>query len=137
MLSIYDKNKKAGTVGCRLHFADNTIQHDGVFMGINKTNSTLGVSHLNLRNYYNYFNTTTEVFGNTGGLLMIRKKTFELCGFFNEKYISCFEDVELNIMTLSKGLTNYLCGDCVAYHYESTTRNEDPDNLKKLQKDYI
>jgi hypothetical protein len=24
----------------------------------------------------------------------------------------------------------------VAYHYESTTRNEDPDNLNKLKQDY-
>jgi GT2 family glycosyltransferase len=137
MLSVYDKNKKTGTVGCRLHFADNTIQHDGIFLGINPTNGRVGVSHLNIKNYYNYYNTTKDVFGNTGGLLMIRKKTFELCGSFNENYISCFEDVELNIKTISMGFVNYLCGDCVAYHYESTTRNEDPDNLKKLHIDYV
>jgi GT2 family glycosyltransferase len=137
MLSIYDKHKKAGTVGCRLHYEDNTVQHDGVFLGINKTNSALGVDHLNVRNYYNYYNSTKEVFGNTGGLLMIRKNTFELCGLFNENYISCFEDVELNVMTLSMGFVNFLCGDCVAYHYESMTRNEDPENLDKLRKDYI
>jgi GT2 family glycosyltransferase len=136
MLGIYDKHKKAGTVGCRLHFADNTIQHDGIYMGINNVNSSLGVNHLNIGNYYNFFNATTEVFGNTGGLLMIRKRTFELCGLFNENYISCFEDVELNVKAISMGFSNYLCGDGVAYHYESTTRNEDPDNLNKLKQDY-
>ena len=136
MLNVYDTNKKTGTVGGRLHFEDNTIQHDGVFMSLKIENSTVGFSHLNLKNYYNFFNTTREVFGNTGGLLMIRKKTFELCNMFNENYISCFEDVELNIMTLCMGLVNYLSGDCVAYHYESTTRNQDPDNLKKLQFDF-
>jgi hypothetical protein len=30
-----------------------------------------------------------------------------------------------------------LSGKSVAYHYESLTRNEDPDNLKKLNEDYI
>ena len=34
-------------------------------------------------------------------------------------------------------LKNYLCGECVAYHYESKTRNEDPKNLDKLRYDYI
>ena len=37
-------------------------------------------------------------------------------------------------MTL--GLSNYTEGNVVAYHYESQTRNEDSDNLKKLQQDY-
>jgi GT2 family glycosyltransferase len=136
MLSVFNEKKNTGTVGARLHFRDNTIQHDGIFMGINKNNNSIGVSHLNLYNYYNFHNNLTPVFGNTGGLLMVRKNTFESCGMFNENYISCFEDVELNIRTLSMRLENYVCSNCVAYHYESTTRNEDPDKLNKLQYDY-
>ena len=137
MLSVYTEKKNTGTVGARLHFANNTIQHDGIFMGINKMNRNINVSHLNLNNYYNFYNSPTPVFGNTGGLLMIRKNTFESCGMFNENYISCFEDVELNIKTLSMKLVNYVCSNCVAYHYESTTRNEDPTKLEKLRYDYF
>jgi GT2 family glycosyltransferase len=136
MLNIFNDNRHVGTVGVRLHYQDNTVQHDGIFMGLNKNNMTIGVSHLNLNNYYNYYNSPTTVFGNTAGLLMIRKNTFEQCGMFNENYISCFEDVELNIKTLSMRLVNYVCSNCVAYHYESATRNEDPENLQKLQMDY-
>jgi GT2 family glycosyltransferase len=136
MLNIFNENKHVGTVGARLHFSDNTIQHDGIFMGVNILNKSIDVGHLNLKNYYNFFNSPKIVFGNTGGLLMIRKNVFELCGMFNENYISCFEDVELNIKTLSMKLNNYVCSNCVAYHYESTTRNEDPDKLKKLRIDY-
>ena len=55
---------------------------------------------------------------------------------FNENYISCFEDVELNFKCITLGLENYLCSDCVAYHYESQTRNDDNEKLDKLQKDY-
>jgi GT2 family glycosyltransferase len=137
MLDIFNKNPKTGTVGCRLHFEDNTIQHDGVFIAQHRTNRTIHVGHLNINNYWNYSNTTKEVIGNTGGLLMIRKNSFTNIGMFNEKYTSCFEDVELNILINCNGFTNYLCGDCVAYHYESQTRNEDPDNLKKLNDDYL
>jgi len=68
---------------------------------------------------------------------MIRKELFIKSGMFNQEYISCFEDVELNIKTLSMGLKNYTCSDCVAYHYESQTRNDDPENLEKLKYDYL
>jgi len=67
---------------------------------------------------------------------MIRKKVFENVGYFNEKYISCFEDVELNFMCLYKGFENYNNSDCVSYHYESQTRNDDNDKLKNLRYDY-
>jgi GT2 family glycosyltransferase len=136
MLNVYENNKKTGTVGARLHFEDNTIQHDGIIVVLNKKNGSIGVTHDNLNNYYNYNNQTKEVIGNTGGLMMVRKNVFINTGMFNENYTSCFEDVELNILIKSNGFINQLCGECVAYHYESQTRNEDPDNIVKLNNDY-
>ena len=62
------------------------------------------MNHNNIRNYYNYSNITKEVFGNIGGLMMTRKKIFENNNMFNENYISCFEDVEYNIILNSIGL---------------------------------
>jgi GT2 family glycosyltransferase len=136
MLSVFDKNKMVGTVGVRLHFKDNTIQHDGMVIYLKKENSSFLISHLNLHNYYNYSTTTKEVIGNTGGLMMIRKNTFENKGMFNEKYNTCFEDVELNVLLTSSGLKNYTCGECVSYHYESITRNEDKGKMNKEGYDY-
>jgi GT2 family glycosyltransferase len=135
MLSVFEMNKKTGTVGCRLHFGDNTIQHDGVIV-IKNSIGKIDVSHLNISNYYNYSTTTHNVIGNTGGLLMIRKKTFIDVGMFNENYTTCFEDVELNIIVKSKGLINITNSECVAYHYESQTRKDDPEDLIKLNNDY-
>jgi GT2 family glycosyltransferase len=103
---------------------------------INKKNNVFGVTHMNLGNYYNFSNKTNLVIGNTGALVMIRRFTFEKCGMFNENYISCFEDVELNFKCVTLGLENYLCSNCVAYHYESQTRNDDEEKMEKLQKDY-
>jgi GT2 family glycosyltransferase len=136
MLDIFNTNVKCGTVGCRLHFEDNTIQHDGISMALSKSRGTIHLGHLNIRNYYNYSNNTIEVIGSTGGLLMIKKNIFEKNGYFNEDYISCFEDVHLNIDVMSSGLKNYLCGKCVAYHYESKTRDEDTEKSLKLKTDY-
>jgi GT2 family glycosyltransferase len=67
---------------------------------------------------------------------MIRKKILEKCGYFNENYLTCFEDVELNISCLSLGYENYNDSNLVAYHYESQTRKDDSEDIKKQHYDY-
>lgn len=137
MLMTFDENSNAGTVGARLHFPDGTIQHDGIITVYDKSNGFVGLTHFGLQSHYNFTNKKRVVPGNTGALLMIRKKLFEKIGMFNEGYISCFEDVELNFQCIVHGFKNYMDCNSVAYHHESKTRNEDPDNLKKLNIDYV
>jgi GT2 family glycosyltransferase len=136
MLNVFNEHKNTGSVGCRLHYEDNTIQHDGIFFELNRKYNTFVIGHLNIKNYYNYHNSLKEVIGSTGGLLLVRKNTFIKQGMFNENYISCLEDVELNIKLLCSNHKNYICGDCVAYHYESKTRNEDPKKDEDFIYDY-
>jgi len=139
MITVFKENKNTGTVGARLYFEDKTVQHDSIVIIIKKHSeygNVLGVTHDNLKSYYRYSTITKEVTGCTGALLMIRKNVFIKCEMFNEKYISCFEDVELNLKCITLGLKNYISGKSVAYHYESMTRNDDPNNLKKLNEDY-
>jgi len=93
-------------------------------------------THKNFKNYYKYSISENESIGNTGGLMMIRTNLFKSTGGFNEGYISCFEDVELNLTLLIKGFKNITCGSLVAYHYESQTRKNDSDDLKKSSVDY-
>jgi GT2 family glycosyltransferase len=135
MLKTFKDNHRTGTVGCRLHFEDNTVQHDGIVTFLDK-NRSFQVSHLNLRSYYSYTLPTKKIVGSTGALLMIRKSVFEKCDYFNENYISCFEDVELNLKCLLLGYNNYYDGSLVSYHYESQTRNEDPEIRNKMTQDY-
>jgi GT2 family glycosyltransferase len=136
MINVFKKDHKTGTVGCRLHFEDTTVQHNGVYIQFNQEKNFIGVGHLGFKSFFNYGLGITRTFGSTGGLLMIRKKIFDKIGGFNENYISCFEDVELNIMTIKHGYNNYINSDCVSFHFESSTRNEDPENLEKLKFDY-
>jgi len=136
MLNIFKTTPKVGTVGCRLHFEDNTVQHDGILSVIDR-NKTLQISHYGIGTYYNYSINNRKLLGSTAALLMIKKDIFIKCGFLNENYSSCFEDVELNLQCLILGLDNYCNGELVAYHYESQTRNEDINNLNKLKSDYL
>jgi GT2 family glycosyltransferase len=134
MMKTFKEKPKTGTIGCRLHFGDNKIQHDGIMFYIHK--GKLNVTHHNLTSYYNYTTNNKLEVGSTGALLGVRKQTFIRAGMFNENYKNCFEDVELNIKLLSMGHENYYDGSLVAYHYESQTRNENSDNIKTLILDY-
>lgn len=135
MMRVFKSMPKVGTVGCRLHYHNNLIQHDGISIYLDKENK-YHLTHNGIRSYYKYNPSVKIVAGNTGALLMIRKDIFEKCGYFNENYINCFEDVELNLKCYTIGLTNYNDGNLVAYHYESQTRNEDPENISKLKIDH-
>lgn len=135
MLKIFKTLPKVGTVGARLHFEDNTIQHDGMLCFFNEKKHLI-LSHIGLRNYHNHSLGLNSVIGNTGALMMIRKNVFESCGMFNELYSTCFEDVELNSKCIVKGLNNYCDSSLVSYHFESQTRNKDEEKQKKEIKDY-
>jgi GT2 family glycosyltransferase len=135
MLNIFKTKSNVGTVGCRLHFEDNTIQHDGILCLIDN-NKHLKLSHIGLSSYYNFSNTTKKGIGSTAALLMIKKNVFIKCNYFNENYQSCFEDVELNLQCLMMGLDNYCDSNLVSYHYESQTRNTEKDKMKKVNEDY-
>lgn len=134
MIKIFKSNPKVGTVGVRLHYEDNTVQHDGISLFFNKVKNLM-ITHKSLKNFYNHSISQMTVIGNTAGFLMIKKKVFELCGGFNEKYSSCFEDVELNLNCLIKGYTNICDSSLVAYHYESQTRNLDSEKNQKERED--
>ena len=136
MLMTFDEFQNAGTVGARLYFPDNTIQHDGIFVTYETSSNRVHLGHFGFKSHYNFTNNKKIIVGNTAALVMMRKKSFEKVGMFNESYINCFEDVELNLKFLLSGFKNYLDSNSVAYHYESKTRNEDPDNMRKLTVDY-
>jgi GT2 family glycosyltransferase len=135
MLKTFKDNNNVGTVGARLHYGDNTIQHNGIII-IGYPDRSIKVTHEGLTSYYKYTTTTKQVIGSTGALLMIKKSLFEKCGYFNEIYYGCFEDVELNIKCISLGYKNYFNGNIVAYHLESQTRKKYLDKNAQELNDY-
>jgi GT2 family glycosyltransferase len=133
MLRTFKSNPKIGTIGARLHFEDNTIQHNGIVL-LHKEDG-YHLTHDSLKCYHNYSNNSKNIIGNTAALMMIRKKVFESCGYFNEDYKNCFEDVELNLKCVIRGYHNICDSQLVAYHYESQTRNLDENKNKQVLED--
>jgi GT2 family glycosyltransferase len=128
MLSVFQTKSKVGTIGCRLHYEDNTIQHNGINVLFNTKTKDVFVENNNKGAYYNFSKDLTTTIGNTAGLMMINLNTFKQIGMFNENYQECFEDVELNLNLVTKGFQNYLLGNFPAYHYESQTRKLENKN---------
>lgn len=135
MVEVYLKNKKSvGTIGARLHFEDNTIQHAGMISWINR-NRGIEISHNGLRSYYNY-ERNPKIIGNTAAFLLINKDLFNNIGGFNQSYIECFEDVELNMECLNRNKQNYFLDSAVCYHYESVSRGKTQEAINRLLQDY-
>lgn len=128
MVNIYLKNKKnCGTIGARLYFADNTIQHAGIdLVGMvnDKNEFGLRIGHVGFKSEYNYPNyDKIDSLGNTAALQMTPKKLFFDLGCFPEYYIDSLSDVEFNAKCLLWGKNNYFAHNAVAYHFESQTRD--------------
>ncbi len=124
LVQVYlDHKMNCGTIGCRLHVADKTIQHAGINLVINNNNQ-LQIGHQGFRSYYHYNPEGIEVdiLGSTAAFLLIPRDLFHQIGGFNPNYHNCLEDVELNLASIKQGKTNYLVNHAVCYHFESQTR---------------
>jgi GT2 family glycosyltransferase len=134
-VELYNKNKNIGTIGIRLHYKNGSIQHCGI--KVKKVKDGLNLTHVDQRKVINYSTNVKNSIGNTGAFLMLNKKLFIECEYFNETYIECLEDVELNFKLLLKNKKNITACDAVAYHYESMSRNKNQGQKERIDSDYF
>lgn len=133
MIKVFKSNPKAGTVGCRLHFSENTVQHDGISIIMKSGSKSFMLDHLMRETYYKYNLGINEVCGNTAALMMIRKNVFQKFNGFNESFRHCYEDAFLSLQLYKNGYTNYCNCDYVAYHHESQTRKIDTNKVEMAE----
>ena len=137
-VDTYERNKEdVGTVGIRLMYADNTVQHAGIdIVYYTKFTESVGATHYLIRKPF-IVKDRGEVTtcGNTGAFMLVSRKDFISVGGFNEEYEGCFEDVEFNMQMLLKGRRNITNIDAICFHYESATRGRvvNKTDVKRLQ----
>lgn len=122
------KNRKIGTIGIRMHFKDNSVQHSGLMFSNQK--NYVHITHRYYHSSYCYVQDQEECLGNTGAFMFTPYRIFRDLGMFNEKYMEIYQDAEYNLSCIVHGYVNLIAGNLVAYHYESQTRNL--DNNKEL-----
>jgi GT2 family glycosyltransferase len=134
MKNLLDNDDQAGTVGIRLLYGNDTIQHDGIRILFTKDMKDYAIVHNlqyipNKTQNHNIIN--CYVLGNTMAFCMVKREKFDSVGGLNESYMKCFEDVEFNLKLILNGYDNItLPSNFLAYHLESYTRKrKNVDNL--------
>jgi GT2 family glycosyltransferase len=122
-----------GAVGAKLYYADDTVQHAGIVVGMG---GVAGHSHLNFPRaapgYMQRLQFTQNVAAVTGACLLTPRRVFAAVGGFDEGFVLAFNDVDLCLQILARGHRVVWTPDAELYHLESKTRGpEDTDEKRR------
>ena len=135
----YSSQNHIGTVGAKLLFPDETIQHAGIIMGKGGL-----AGHAHYEKNRNYVSSQYElkipydVSACTAACLMVSRKKFEEVNGLEEKLKVAFNDVDFNLKLLEKGYNNIFLPNVELYHYESKSRGLDttPEKQKRFVQEW-
>jgi glycosyltransferase involved in cell wall biosynthesis len=122
-----------GCVGAKLYYADDTIQHAGVILGLG---GVAGHSHKHFpRDHPGYF-FRLKVIQNfsavTAACLIVRKEIYEEVGGLNAKDLEvAFNDVDFCLKVRDAGYRNIWTPFAELYHLESKSRGAEDSPEKK------
>ncbi len=128
-----------GAVGAKLYYADDTIQHAGIVVGMGGVAGhghqffpRAASGHMQRLQY------TQNVAAVTGACLLVPKKVFDEVGGFDEGFVLAFNDVDLCLQILAKGYRVVWTPDAELYHLESKTRGPEdtPEKEARFKKEY-
>ncbi len=134
-LCRYAAMPSVGAVGCKLYYPNSTlIQHVGI------TDLDCGPSHKLSGHddkevfYFGVNRFNRNVLAVTGACLMIQKEKYFNIGGFNVKMKISYNDVELCLKCLKKGLRNVIINETVMYHHESLMRGRDDQDDGRFER---
>lgn len=130
---------KIGAVGAKLLYADGSIQHAGVVVGMG---DGAGHAHRNLpnseRGYFCQAHVTQFVSAVTGACLVVEKDKFLAVGGLDESCLAiAYNDVDLCLKLERAGWRNVYVPHAVLVHHESKSRPKDhlPSQIERYRKE--
>jgi GT2 family glycosyltransferase len=116
-----------GAVGAKLLYADRSIQHAGVIVGLG---DAAGHAHRYLPNdkpgYFNHAHLPQYVSAVTAACLVVEKKKFLEVGGLDETHLAiAFNDADLCLKLGAAGWRNLYTPHAVLIHHESKSRRRD------------
>lgn len=119
----FAQQQHTGTVGVKLLYPDDSIQHAGVIVGLGGVAGHAFVNlHKNDAGYFNYVQSVNNFSALTAACLMCRKATYLEVGGMDEDFEVEYNDVDLCLKFIKAGYYNVYLPDVELYHYESATR---------------
>lgn len=132
-LLMYAQREDVGAVGAKLYYADKTIQHAGVVIGLG-AHRTAGHTHykqhrqnLGYMGRLCYAQNVTAV---TGACLLVKKSLFDEVGGLEEGFAISLNDVDFCLKLRKKNLLNVFTPFAELYHHESISRGLDDQGEK-------
>ncbi len=128
-----------GAVGAKLYYADDTIQHAGIVVGMG---GVAGHGHLSYprqaAGHMQRLLYTQNVAAVTGACLLTPKAVFDEVGGFDEGFVLAFNDVDLCLAVLAKGYRVVWTPDAELYHLESKTRGPEDtaEKERRFRREY-
>ena len=135
-LLMYAQREDVGAVGGKLFYANKTIQHAGVVIGLG-AHRTAGHTHygqsrenLGYMGRLCYTQNATAV---TGACLLVKKELFEKVGGLDTGFAVSLNDVDFCLKLRKEGYLNVFTPFAELYHFESISRGLD-DAGEKAQR---
>ena len=130
---MYAQREDVGAVGAKLYYADKTIQHAGVVIGLG-AHRTAGHTHYRIPvqnlGYMGRLCYTQNVTAVTGACLLVKKSLYEQVGGLDESFVISLNDVDFCLKLRKLGLLNVWTPFAELYHYESISRGLDDQGEK-------
>lgn len=127
-LLMYAQREDVGAVGAKLYYANKTIQHASVVIGLG-AHRTAGHTHYGvpLQNlgYMGRLCYAQDVSAVTGACLLVKKSLYEELGGLDESFEISLNDVDFCLRLRERGLLNVWTPFAELYHYESVSRGLD------------
>ena len=129
----HSQREDVGAVGAKLYYADNTIQHAGVTIGIS---GFAGHSHRHFKRnesgYAKRLMCIQNVSAVSGALMMVKKSLYEEIGGFEEENLGvALNDIDFCLNLRKRRYLNIFTPYCEAYHYESVSRGYEDTPVKE------
>jgi GT2 family glycosyltransferase len=133
---MYAQRSDVGAVGAKLYYANKTIQHAGVVIGLG-AHRTAGHTHYGQSRenlgYMGRLCYAQDVSAVTGACLMVKKSLYDKVGGLDESFEVSLNDVDLCLKLRHEGLLNVFTPFAELYHFESISRGLD-DNGEKAKR---
>ena len=122
----YASRENVGSVGVKLYYADDTLQHGGVITGKGGAAAHRWYRcEKDQKGYLYTLEAPNDVSCCTAACLMTSRKCWEELKGFNEDLTVQFNDVDYGLRLLEAGYFNVFLPSVELYHYESKSRGID------------